>query len=59
MEKTFASIMQSKAKEIQTGPARRGDIKIIAKHQDMLDDSTKKIYQQLSESILNTYKDEL
>jgi predicted short-subunit dehydrogenase-like oxidoreductase (DUF2520 family) len=51
--------MQSKAKEIQTGPARRGDIKIIAKHQDMLDDSTKKIYQQLSESILNTYNDEL
>lgn len=59
LEKTFMSLKQAKAKENQTGPARRGDLKILAKHEEMLDDSTKKIYHQLSKSILNTYKDEL
>ena len=59
LEKTLTSIKQSKAKENQTGPARRGDLKILAKHEEMLDESTKKIYCQLSESILNTYKNEL
>ena len=59
LEKTFMSLKQAKAKENQTGPARRGDLKILAKHEEMLDESTKKIYHQLSKSILNTYKDEL
>lgn len=59
LEKTLVSIKQSKAKENQTGPARRGDLKILAKHEEMLDEATKKIYRQLSESILNTYKNEL
>jgi predicted short-subunit dehydrogenase-like oxidoreductase (DUF2520 family) len=59
LEKTLTSIKQSKAKENQTGPARRGDLKILAKHEEMLDESTKKIYRQLSESILNTYRNEL
>lgn len=59
LEKTLMSLKQAKAKENQTGPARRGDLKILAKHEEMLDDATKKIYRQLSESILNTYKDEL
>ena len=59
LEKTLMSLEQAYAKENQTGPARRGVLKIRAKHEEMLDESTNKIYRQLSESILNTYKDEL
>ena len=59
LEKTLASLKSFKAKDNQTGPARRGDMTILAKHEEMLDESTRMIYKQLSESIRNTYKDEL
>lgn len=59
LEKTCASILQKEVKENQTGPARRGDIKTLKKHEKMLNEGNKEIYQKLSQSILNTYKDEL
>ena len=59
LEKTCASIEQNIAKDSQTGPARRGDMKTLKKHEQMLNERTKEIYQKLSQSIMNTYKDEL
>ena len=44
---------------MQTGPARRNDQGILKKHEEMLEKQKKEIYQVLSASILNTYKDEL
>ena len=45
--------------EAQTGPARRGDVKIIEQHLSKLDGIPKEIYQLMSESIRKTYsKDE-
>ena len=42
--------------QIQTGPARRGDLKTIEKHLKLLKDkNTKKIYKRISKSIIKTY----
>ncbi|MBU2018976.1 MAG: DUF2520 domain-containing protein [Bacteroidetes bacterium] len=40
----------------QTGPAKRDDKSTLLKHLDMLDDNEKKIYQDLTNSILKKYK---
>lgn len=59
LEKTCDSMLQFQAKDNQTGPARRGDQSILEKHESMLDEKNKKIYQLLSKSIISTYKNEL
>ncbi|MFI3263046.1 MAG: DUF2520 domain-containing protein [Rikenellaceae bacterium] len=57
---TFDRIMSSNPKEIQTGPARRADMTTINRHLELLgDDNTKEVYKTITNSILNTYKDEL
>ena len=42
----------------QTGPARRNDKAIIAKHLDMLAGEKKEIYKLLSNTIVQTYQTE-
>ena len=59
LKKTFSLLIDQKAKKMQTGPARRNDQGILKKHEEMLEKQKKEIYQVLSASILNTYKDEL
>ena len=44
-------------KDAQTGPAARGDMKIINKHIDLLDSEPEKnIYKMISKEIMNSRK---
>ena len=53
---TAKKIIHTDPKIAQTGPAKRGDKKIIEKHLEILkDDNYKKIYKLLSNNILNEY----
>jgi predicted short-subunit dehydrogenase-like oxidoreductase (DUF2520 family) len=45
--------------QAQTGPARRGDKKVIEEHSTKLSGHTKEIYDAFSSSILSTYHDQL
>ena len=45
-------------KIIQTGPARRGDAKTIEKHLDMQDGIRKELYEKLTKSIQNIYRND-
>lgn len=42
-------------KEGQTGPARRGDFKIMRSHEQMLSDEDAKLYKMLSQCIMKKY----
>lgn len=55
LKETFAKLESASAYDAQTGPARRNDQEIIAKHLQMLEGKTKEIYKVISESILKTY----
>ena len=53
---TAKKIIHTDPKLTQTGPAKRGDKKIIQKHLEIIkDDNYKKIYKLLSNNILNEY----
>jgi len=47
--------MSTSAGKIQTGPAIRGDFGIIEQHKNSLTNNMKRIYELLSESIINTH----
>ncbi|MBQ1654333.1 MAG: DUF2520 domain-containing protein, partial [Bacteroidales bacterium] len=57
LKQSFAKILAGGAYSSQTGPAVRGDRKIIDSHIDMLasDENLAKVYKIMSESILKTY----
>ena len=55
IKETTHKIIEASPENSQTGPARRNDQSIIEEHLSMLDGDSKKIYQLLSESIVNTY----
>lgn len=57
---TFERIINENTKEIQTGPARRGDLNTIARHLEILESNkeAQDIYKTFSNSILKKYKDE-
>ena len=57
LSQSFAKIMNGDAYSSQTGPAARGDRKVIESHVEMLSVDTKlaEIYKIMSESILKTY----
>jgi len=57
LKQSFAKILSNGAYASQTGPAARGDRKIIDSHIDMLtsDENIAKVYKIMSESILKTY----
>ncbi len=61
IEETVTKLKNHKPDEVQTGPAKRNDQKIIQNHLSILDDypEYQKIYRLLSEQIKNKYhKDE-
>jgi predicted short-subunit dehydrogenase-like oxidoreductase (DUF2520 family) len=57
IQETFDKIMETDPQTAQTGPAKRGDQKIINEHLSMLKDhpGMKKIYTFVSESIAESY----
>ena len=60
IKETATRIKKNKPYSCQTGPAVRNDLTTFDTHLSMMDDDTmKQIYMLLSQSITNTYKDEL
>jgi predicted short-subunit dehydrogenase-like oxidoreductase (DUF2520 family) len=55
LKETMRKISTSAPLDVQTGPARRRDNKIIEAHLSMLEGTPKRIYALLSESIQKTY----
>ncbi len=57
LQETMAKTIAQGASNAQTGPARRGDTKVIKSHLDMLSDrpATQKLYKQLSAAIKKKY----
>ena len=55
LKETIRKIDANPPFDVQTGPARRGDLKTIEKHLAMLEERRKDIYHLLSESIQKTY----
>ena len=57
LKQSFAKILSGDAYSSQTGPAVRGDRKVIESHIDMLasDENLANVYKIMSESILKTY----
>jgi predicted short-subunit dehydrogenase-like oxidoreductase (DUF2520 family) len=58
LKETLRKLDNQTAFDAQTGPARRGDSKTIEKHLNAQEGSSKELYQLLTQSILETYKDE-
>ena len=58
LKQSFAKILAGDAYSSQTGPAVRGDRKVIESHIDMLasEENLAEVYKVMSESILKTYK---
>lgn len=56
LRETIAKLGDLSAFEAQTGPARRGDIHILAQHEAALNGLSKEMYHLISQSILETYK---
>jgi predicted short-subunit dehydrogenase-like oxidoreductase (DUF2520 family) len=52
---TVMKLKEQEPYDSQTGPARRGDVKIIEQHLSKLEGTSKEIYQLISDSIINTY----
>ena len=55
LEETIAKLKENKAFNIQTGPAKRKDFKVISQQSLKLKGSTKTIYDTITASILKTY----
>lgn len=56
LEETVKKALNNDPKEIQTGPARRGDSTTIEKHLSMQTGLQKELYALMTKSIQNTYK---
>lgn len=56
IEETAAKVHEMHPRQAQTGPARRGDVRVMSAHEAMLDDKLRKLYHIISESI---YDDKL
>lgn len=55
LNETLAKLHTLPPFEGQTGPARRGDFKVIEKHLELLSNSHREIYKYLSDKIFETY----
>lgn len=55
LNETLRKVNLAPPEEVQTGPARRGDMDIINSHLDKLQGESKDIYRFLSQYILNHY----
>lgn len=58
LKETLRKLDNQTAFDAQTGPARRGDSKTIEKHLNAQEGSSKELYQLLTQSIRETYKNE-
>lgn len=59
LQETFSKALQIGSFDAQTGPARRGDEKTIARHLGLLDaPALRALYRHLSDSIMETYSNE-
>ncbi|MCR9173062.1 MAG: DUF2520 domain-containing protein [bacterium] len=58
LKETLSKLDTKSAFEAQTGPARRGDSKTIDKHLKAQTGTAKELYQLLTDSIKETYKNE-
>ncbi|PHR74642.1 MAG: hypothetical protein COA67_00810 [Lutibacter sp.] len=56
IKETAKKVTRLSPKEIQTGPAKRNDVKVMEKQLSQLSDHQKEIYKLLSASILKTHK---
>ncbi|MDA9120849.1 DUF2520 domain-containing protein [Flavobacteriales bacterium] len=56
IKKTAANILTDHPKALQTGPAKRNDTKVMQEHLELLSPELKKLYQDVSESIIQTHK---
>lgn len=57
IEETIRKMKAIGAKEAQTGPARRGDVKTIERHKDLLNDELmREIYELITNSIRRRYE---
>lgn len=56
IKETFRRSFAHQANEVQTGPAKRNDMKTQEKHIAILTEEQTTIYQMLSQSIFNTFK---
>tara|TARA_R110002072_G_scaffold67521_3_gene165583 strand:+ start:11514 stop:12287 length:774 start_codon:yes stop_codon:yes gene_type:complete len=56
LNETVAKLEITSARKAQTGPARRGDVKIIEEHLKTLSGTTRDVYQLITKSIIETYK---
>lgn len=55
IEETTRKAMEMPPAEAQTGPARRGDKRVVAAHIHALDADDARVYAAISESIMKTY----
>ena len=55
LEETLGKAMRGNPADGQTGPARRGDTKVIASHREMLSGLPAEIYDLLTQSIIQRY----
>lgn len=56
IRETFNKIETSDPKEVQTGPARRGDKRVLKLHEELIEDPLqRKLYQILNQSIQEMY----
>lgn len=55
LKETFEKIATMSPKDAQTGPARRGDTKVIGRHIEMLDRPDAQLYKLISSQIYHTY----
>lgn len=51
IDETAAKMHSLPPRDAQTGPARRGDVNVMAHHLELLDDEKKKLYSILSDAI--------
>ena len=58
LQETVRKAIKNDPSLIQTGPARRGDVKTIKKHLEMQDGLRKELYEKLTNSIGNIYKND-
>ena len=55
IKETANKVQKTSPIEVQTGPAKRNDSKVIEKHLSQLSENQKEIYTLVSKSIINTY----
>jgi predicted short-subunit dehydrogenase-like oxidoreductase (DUF2520 family) len=56
IKKTAANIISDHPRDLQTGPAKRNDTKVMQEHLEMLSPELKKLYSDVSDSIIKMHQ---